>query len=349
MTVKSENIAALNPYVAIDALARFVVLLLKTMKSDESFTAASILKIAQKVFSVVSVVLVFAHEKTQVRFDQKPFFRFFSSLLNDLKEFQFDMQNIYYSVLCLFSNTLFSLSPQKVPGFSFSWVQLLCHRNFLPPLLLCDNQKCWPFFHKLLVEYFTFLAPQLQHSNLNNTSRVLYRATLRILLILLHDFPEFLTSYHHSLVNAIPVNCIQLRNLILSAFPTDMRLPDPFTPNLKVDLLPEINQAPKMLSNYTQILIDLDIKTNLDKFLEKRTPASYPNSISKHFLNKNPVVGNKYNVPLINSFVLYTGIFDILQSQEKNDQGAPQVTPNSPVTDLYQRVLAELEPEGTFG
>jgi CCR4-NOT transcription complex subunit 1 len=32
----------------------------------------------------------------------------------------------------------------------------------------------------------------------------------------------------------IPPNCIQLRNLILSAFPRNMRLPDPFTPNLKV-------------------------------------------------------------------------------------------------------------------
>ena len=28
--------------------------------------------------------------------------------------------------------------------------------------------------------------------------------------------------------------CVQMRNLILSAFPRNMRLPDPFTPNLKV-------------------------------------------------------------------------------------------------------------------
>ena len=56
----------------------------------------------------------------------------------------------------------------------------------------------------------------------------LYSGTLRILLVLLHDFPEFLCDHHYSFCDVIPPNCIQMRNLILSAFPTNMRLPDPF-------------------------------------------------------------------------------------------------------------------------
>ena len=60
------------------------------------------------------------------------------------------------------------------------------------------------------------------------------QGTLRVLLVLLHDFPEFLCEYHFSFCDVIPPNCIQMRNLILSAFPRNMRLPDPFTPNLKV-------------------------------------------------------------------------------------------------------------------
>lgn len=62
------------------------------------------------------------------------------------------------------------------------------------------------------------------------------QGTLRVLLVLLHDFPEFLCDYHYGFCDVIPPNCIQLRNLILSAFPRNMRLPDPFTPNLKVGL-----------------------------------------------------------------------------------------------------------------
>lgn len=67
--------------------------------------------------------------------------------------------------------------------------------------------------------------------------RLLYKGTLRVLLVLLHDFPEFLCDHHFSFCDVIPTTCIQMRNLILSAFPRSMRLPDPFTPNLKVRVL----------------------------------------------------------------------------------------------------------------
>ena len=73
------------------------------------------------------------------------------------------------------------------------------------------------------------------------------QGTLRVLLVLLHDFPEFLCLYHFPLCDCIPPPCIQMRNLVLSAFSRDMKLPDPFTPNLRVDMLPEIGQAPAFL------------------------------------------------------------------------------------------------------
>ena len=82
----------------------------------------------------------------------------------------------------------------------------------------------------------------------------MFQGTLRVLLVLLHDFPEFLCEYHFQLCNVIPPSCIQMRNLILSAFPRNMRLPDPFTPNLKVDLLPEINQSPRFVPEPQNLL-----------------------------------------------------------------------------------------------
>ncbi|CAK9181412.1 unnamed protein product [Ilex paraguariensis] len=54
-----------------------------------------------------------------------------------------------------------------------------------------------------------------------------------VLLVLLHDFPEFLCDHHFSFCDVIPPSCIQMRNIILSAFPCNMRLPDPSTPILK--------------------------------------------------------------------------------------------------------------------
>jgi len=80
------------------------------------------------------------------------------------------------------------------------------------------------------------------------------QGTMRVLLVLLHDFPEFLCDYHYAFCDVIPPNCIQVRNLVLSAFPRNMRLPDPFTPNLKVDMLPEITHAPRVMSNFVSFI-----------------------------------------------------------------------------------------------
>lgn len=69
------------------------------------------------------------------------------------------------------------------------------------------------------------------------------------MLVLLHDFPSFLSNYHLSFCNVIPETCIQLRNIVLAASPIGLSAPDPFTPNLKIDLLPETRQSPTVFSN----------------------------------------------------------------------------------------------------
>lgn len=64
-----------------------------------------------------------------------------------------------------------------------------------------------------------------------------YEATLRVVLVILHDYPEFLCDFHFNFVNSLPEHCIQLRNMILSAFPLNITPPNPMARNLKVDLL----------------------------------------------------------------------------------------------------------------
>ena len=95
-------------------------------------------------------------------------------------------------------------------------------------------QEGWPHFQRLLVIALQFLEPSLRNAQLPDAIRLFYKGTLKILLVLLHDFPEFLCSCHFSFCDVIPSSCIQMRNVILSSFPGHMRLPDPFTPNLKV-------------------------------------------------------------------------------------------------------------------
>jgi CCR4-NOT transcription complex subunit 1 len=216
----------------------------------------------------------------------------------------------------------------------------------MPQLLLADNQKYWAFFHRLMIDLLTFIAPQIQTGELKETTRVIYKATMRVFLVLLHDFPEFLCGYHHSLVDALPQTCIQLKNLILSAFPPDMRLPDPFTPNLKVDLLPEINENPKTLSDYTSSLENAKIKTDLDLYLKNRAPVSFLDNLSYTLLSKNAIDGNRYDVSLMNSLVLYVGI-QAIQKSQKTVQGPPPVAHNVSM-DIFQHLLVDLDSEGRY-
>jgi CCR4-NOT transcription complex subunit 1 len=67
-----------------------------------------------------------------------------------------------------------------------------------------------------------------------------YEATMRVVLVLKQDYPEFLCDFHFNLVNSLPEHCVQLRNIILSAQPRLIPYTDPFSKNLKVDTLQEI-------------------------------------------------------------------------------------------------------------
>ena len=155
-----------------------------------------------------------------------------------------------------------------VPGFSFAWLELVSHRSFFPSLLLLDGQKGFSVVHQLLVDMLLFLEPHLRNIALMPAIEKLYEGTLRVVLVLLHGLPLFLSGYHLSLCNVILEKCVQLRNVILSAVPKGVNLPDPFTPNLKIDSLPEIGQSPVILSDVLGSLQSL--RADLDAFLKDR-------------------------------------------------------------------------------
>ena len=181
---------------------------------------------------------------------------------------------------------------------------------FLSNLLQVKNQKGWALAHQLLIDLFLFLEPHLRKTEITNSIRQLYKGTLRVLLVLLHDFPAFLSGYHLSFCNVIPDNCVQLRNLILSAFSRGMVLPDPFTPNLKIDLLPEISKSPVVLSNVVGPLNS--IRKDLDSFLKTRQPADFTNSLLPRLLKNG---SKEIDCPRVNSLVLYVGIHAIAKMQ----------------------------------
>lgn len=85
----------------IDAFSRLVVMLIK-YNGDVGTGGNADQKKSRyltKILSIVVLVLVHQHEERGVDFQQKPFFRFFSSLLHDLHSIETNLQSAYLPLL----------------------------------------------------------------------------------------------------------------------------------------------------------------------------------------------------------------------------------------------------------
>ncbi|KAI9595324.1 CCR4-Not complex component, Not1-domain-containing protein [Syncephalis fuscata] len=364
-TVPSSSSQA--AYQPVDANAKLIALLVKTF--NEETGGISRAAYFRKILSIIVLVLVNEHELRRQEFNQKPFFRLLVGLLTELNSGDTLSNDEHFALLQAFSETFHTLRPSFLPGFTFAWVSLISHRLFMSKLLLAPDRRGWPIALELQMDLFQFLYPFLEHVEMRDSTRLLYKSALRILLVLLHDFPDFLSAYHLTFCDNIPVVCIQLRNLILSAFPRDIRLPDPFMRNLKVDLLPEVNQAPIILSDYTGLLSSTGLKEDIDNYLKTRSPVSFlldlrsrltieSSSTAVATSTSDPLAPTtestttettsiRYNIPMINALVMYIGIQAVAHLHHKGQEGVSPITHSVPM-DIFQQLLIDMDLEGRY-
>jgi CCR4-NOT transcription complex subunit 1 len=196
----------------------------------------------------------------------------------------------------------------------------------------------------LLISLFGFLTPFLKDGDLQIAARDLYRGALRLLLVLLHDFPEFLSEYYFTLCDAIPPRCIQFRNIILSAFPPAIILPDPHLRNIKFDAIPEMGPIPPILSDFTSGLKSGDLRGYLDQYLLNRGTPSFLPSLKDRLRMKGEDGSESYNLSLINSLVMYIGVSSVAQAKARS--GSSLFTPSDPGVVALQYLVLNLDVEG---
>ncbi|KAK2975818.1 hypothetical protein RJ640_022835, partial [Escallonia rubra] len=340
LSLQSPQTSPNLSFLAIDMYSKLAVLILKLL-------------------SVAVKVIVRDAEEKAAAFNSRPYFRLFINWIFDLLAPDSILDGAHFQVLVAFANAFHSLQPLRVPAFSFAWLELVSHRNLMPKLLTANPPKGWPHIQRLLMDMFRFMEPYLRNAELGEPIHFLYKGILRVLLVLLHDFPEFLCHYHFSFCDVIPSSCIQMRNVILSAFPRNMRLPDPSTPNLKIDLLPEINQSPRIFSEVDAALKVKQMKSDVDEYLKTRHQGPFMSELKqKLYLAQTEATqaGTLYNVPLMNSLVLYVGMQTIQQLQTKTlPPLAQQMTHNGsleymmgPAKDIFQMLIVDLDTEGRY-
>uniref|UniRef100_A0A8C2XP62 CCR4-NOT transcription complex subunit 1 n=1 Tax=Cyclopterus lumpus TaxID=8103 RepID=A0A8C2XP62_CYCLU len=318
-------------YHNLDAFVRLIALLVK--HSGEATNTVTKINLLNKVLGIVVGVLIQDHDVRQTEFQQLPYHRIFIMLLLELNAPEHVLETINFQTLTAFCNTFHILRPTKAPGFVYAWLELISHRIFIARMLAhTPQQKGWPMYAQLLIDLFKYL--------------VLSRFSFMLLLVLLHDFPEFLCDYHYGFCDVIPPNCIQLRNLILSAFPRNMRLPDPFTPNLKVDMLSEINIAPRILTNFTGVMPS-QFKKDLDSYLKTRSPVTFLSELRSNLQVSNEP-GNRYNIQLINALVLYVGTQAIAHIHNKGSTPSMSTITHSAHMDIFQNLAVDLDTEGRY-
>ncbi|XVF22765.1 hypothetical protein REPUB_Repub12eG0199200 [Reevesia pubescens] len=356
-TLQSPQQAQTLSFLAIDIYAKLVLSILKYCPVDQG---SSKLFLMSKILTVIVRFIQKDADDKKTSFNPRPYFRLFINWLLDLGSLDPVADGANFQILTAFANAFHALQPLKVPAFSFAWLELISHRSFMPKLLIGNAQKGWPYIQRLLVDLLQFLEPFLRNAELGVPVHFMYKGTLRVLLVLLHDFPEFLCDYHFTFCDVIPPSCIQMRNIILSAFPRNMRLPDPSTPNLKIDLLPEIREPPRILSEVDAALKAKQMKADVDEYLKTRPQggSSFLTELKQRLLlspSEAASAGTRYNVPLINSLVLYVGMQAIqqLQSRVPHAQSTANTVPMtvflvSAALDIFQSLIGDLDTEGRY-
>ncbi|KAI9832892.1 MAG: hypothetical protein M1819_003922 [Sarea resinae] len=342
-----------DAFICVDALAKMVVLLVKYHDEASEGSKPSKPAYLDSLLSLIVLVLSHHHTMRGEMFNQRVFFRLFSSILCEYHTSARQSPEQDNEVMLVFANKFESLQPLYFPGFTFGWLGLVSHRIFMPDMLHMADEAGWEPYAKIMVILLTYVGELLKPLEISAVAKDIYRGVLRVLLVLHHDFPEFLAENHFRLCNAIPTHCTQLRNLILSAYPSSFpELPDPFTAGLKVDRLEEVRRSPKVAGDVEGPLRQAKIKDVIDSALsggvvEEQHIVAIAEAVHDPATKESGVAFAPVNADtvLLNAVVLYIGMGALSSVGQK---GGPTFTNTSPHAVLLEKLAKELHPEARY-
>ncbi|KAK8031044.1 general negative regulator of transcription subunit 1 [Apiospora arundinis] len=312
-------------YGAIDALVKLIATLAQAniLSVDDSLAGAK--TIFETAFAVSALVLNHHHVSRGEHFSQRVFFRFHSMMLHQAADiFSLtapeavvgqDGQEVHHQELVLsFANILFQLNPSRYPGFAYSWLDLVLHRRFLPVLMGIGDKRGWLPFMKITTSLIRYLGDHLKALDVPDIVKDFVRASVKFLVIIQHDYPDFLAANHVALCGCIPPHATQLRNIILFASP---------------------RQEPGDAQDVSALINDYDVAASylqenglleLVEQLVQNGPSEDAIAHLTHAINKNErgssVFGNvpvNTDIALVNAVVLYIGTFAVKRAQQGGD------------------------------
>ncbi|KAF2133367.1 Not1-domain-containing protein [Dothidotthia symphoricarpi CBS 119687] len=341
--------------VKVDALGKLIVDLVVYQGEQDEAVKESKARYLDQILVVVVLVLCNHHNTRGDAFNQKVFFRLFSAILFRLNEAVKDstLADQKADVFLGVARALLILQPSHFPRFTFAWLTLVSHRIFIPALLEePQKDERWDVYARLIETLLVFTGQLIKPTGETLMAQNFYRGVLRVLLVIHHDYPEFLVENHFRFCNSIPMHCTQLRNLIISAYPsTILEMPDPFTAGLKVDRLENNLQAPIIRGNIEQILIEAGIKNTIDGLLNASEPKTQDvQKICNAVYYTEPKPAGFEQLPttadpaLIHAITLYIGIATL----GTEGATAPLFDADSAAAKLIEELVKEFQYEAKF-
>lgn len=257
-------------FVEIDALAKLVAYIIIYQAPVEGQTVAHRAKSLDAILRLIILVMNDHHNKQQ-DWNGRIYYRLFSALLCELHSNRDQMnaeeeQEIY----SVFARALLVLQPRYFSGFTYHWLTLLTHRLLIPAFLGNGrNNGGWLIFSRLIGCLLVNLEDLLSIPDSPPVVQDFYRGTIRLFTLIHHDFPEFLLENHVMLNSQIPLQCIQLQNIVNSAT-TRMMIrdqPDPFLAGLKINRLDASRHPPTEQTDVRQIISSAGIDQALERML----------------------------------------------------------------------------------
>lgn len=308
-------------FTAIDALGKLLIKLL-VVQEFADITRSDYLNL---VFSVIALVFSKDHEQENTTFNERPHFRLLSNFLYEWETIRghnfikirnastrkdlLDFDAEFYNTFAVY---LQSAQPISFPGFSFAWVTLISHRMFLPTMLRLPDKSGWKNLMLLLIDLLKFLDKYTDKNEVSNAISVVYKGALRVFLGISNDIPEFLIENHLELMNNLPPTYFQLKNVILSAIPKKMMLPNPYDPALSLEEIAACKEPPKVF--YDPISDSSILKKPVDNYLRIPSNSLLKTIINQTYRNEFELkngIGYDYlsvNINVVRAIVVHVGI-----------------------------------------
>ncbi|EXJ87677.1 hypothetical protein A1O1_04601 [Capronia coronata CBS 617.96] len=295
-----------------DALARLLIMLVKYQGETNGAVQPSKAPYLETILTILVLILNHHQNMRGVGFHQRLFSRLFANMLYEYSAARLGDTADHTDLMLAFAKCFKTLQPSWFPSFTYGWYSLIVHRVFVSGMLRPNNHPGWDAYRELVGLMLLYISELSNAPGLDLLNLDLYKGTLRNVLVLLHDYPEFLCENHSYFCSRISYRIPQLRNLILTAKPSAYHdLPDPMTPGLKIERLDEMKRHPTLAHDFDGPLQSEQLRDTIVEVLQKTTEVEVALQqigavLQDELLVASTLAPNK-SVEVINALVPFVG------------------------------------------